>query len=108
MSLSPAQRRFLRALAHPLKPMVRVGAARFTDPLLAEVDRALEDHELIKVKLIDGSQEELQEGRALFEERLGALWVQSVGHTLVLYRRRSKDSRLPPLPAPPKGQQGPP
>lgn len=98
MALTSAQRRHLRALAHPLKPAVLIGGARFTDELISEVDRALTDHELIKLKLIDGDKEEMATGRALFAERLQAEWVQSIGHTLVLFRRNAIRPRLDPLP----------
>ncbi len=98
MALTSAQRRHLRGLAHPLKPAVLVGGARYTEALLAEVDRALKDHELIKLKLLDGDKEEMAAGRLLFAERLQAEWVQSIGHTLVLFRRNPTRPKLDPLP----------
>ena len=49
-SLKGSQRKYLRALAHHLKPLVMIGAKGVTDQLLGSVDLALKDHELIKVK----------------------------------------------------------
>ncbi len=49
-SLNNAQKRYLRGLAHDLKPIILVGAKGPTDALLAELDLALERHELLKVK----------------------------------------------------------
>ncbi|HEV2286940.1 MAG TPA: YhbY family RNA-binding protein, partial [Steroidobacteraceae bacterium] len=52
--LSERQRRHLRGLAHPLKPVVRLGNAGLTDAVALETLRALTDHELIKVKAPGG------------------------------------------------------
>jgi RNA-binding protein len=49
--LTAAQTRFLRGQAHDLKAMLQVGGKGITDPLVAEIDLALEHHELIKVKV---------------------------------------------------------
>lgn len=49
-SLKGSQRKYLRAQAHHLKPLVIIGAKGVTDQLLGSVDLALKDHELIKVK----------------------------------------------------------
>ena len=51
VELTPAQNRFLRGQAHGLKAMLQVGGKGITDALVAEVDGALEHHELIKVKV---------------------------------------------------------
>lgn len=49
--LSEKQRKFLRGLAHALEPVVWIGNSGLTDGVVAEADRALRDHELIKVKI---------------------------------------------------------
>src|SRR6185436_494490 len=51
--LSPRKRKQLRALAHPLEPIVQVGKAGLSDAVLTAVSRALLDHELIKVRLYE-------------------------------------------------------
>ena len=53
MVLTPKQRQFLKGLAHPLSPVVRVGKGGVTDAVVAETRKSLEAHELIKVR-IDG------------------------------------------------------
>ncbi|HXC58639.1 MAG TPA: YhbY family RNA-binding protein, partial [Steroidobacteraceae bacterium] len=51
MILSEKQRRHLKGLAHPLKPVILMGNAGLTEGVVAETQRALADHELIKVRL---------------------------------------------------------
>ena len=55
MKLSDKQKQYLRGLAHSLKPVVHIGSAGITPGLLTELDRNLEHHELLKVKLRVGN-----------------------------------------------------
>ena len=85
--LSERQRRHLRGLAHPLKPVVRLGAAGLTDAVARETERALGDHELIKVKAPGGGDREARD--ALFSAlaaRTTSALVQRIGNVAVLYR----------------------
>ncbi len=84
--LSGAQRKYLRGLAHHLKPVVHVGRNGVTDPVLQEIAEALDHHELIKVKLADpqGRKKELAEELA---GRSGGAWVGLVGNVVTLYRQ---------------------
>lgn len=99
MALTGPQKRALRALAHHLDPVVLVGAARVTDAVVAEVDRCLGHHELVKVKLIDASAEEVAVARDRLVAPTGAELVQTLGHTLVLFRRNPADPKVAALPA---------
>ena len=97
IALTNAQTRFLRGQAHGLKAMLQVGGKGISDALVAEVDGALEHHELIKVKV---AAEDRDARDALVEElarRAGATLVQRIGHTAVLFRP-SKDNRRIVLP----------
>lgn len=96
-ALTTAQTRFLRGQAHGLKAMLQVGGKGISDALVAEVDGALEHHELIKVKI---AAEDREAREAMVEElarRSGAALVQRIGHTAVLFRP-SKDNRRIVLP----------
>jgi RNA-binding protein len=84
------QLRHLRGLAHSLKPTVIIGVNRVHDGLVQHVDAALEQHELLKVRLTDAEMQEVIEAGAKLAETTGAVLVQRIGHTLVLYRRRRK------------------
>lgn len=88
MELSDNQRRFLRGRAHPLKPVIQVGQAGLTEAVTRETDRALHDHELIKVRARVGERVERQALFAALAERTGSALVQEIGHVAVLYRAR--------------------
>lgn len=95
--LTAAQTRFLRGQAHDLKAMLQVGGKGVTDALLAEIDGALEHHELIKVKVAGEDRDARDAMIAQIAERTDAALVQRIGHTAVLYRQ-SKDKRHIVLP----------
>lgn len=94
MQLSDNQRRFLRGRAHALKPLVQIGGVALTDGVARETERALEDHELIKVRARGA---ERLARAALFSElarRTGSAIVQQIGHIAVLYRRHPKLAKI--------------
>ena len=77
----------LRAIGHKLKPIVTIAGNGLSDGVLAEVSRALDDHELIKVKISVGSRDSRDE---LLKELLttcGAELVQRIGNTALILRR---------------------
>ena len=96
-ALTAAQTRFLRGQAQDLRAMLQAGAKGVSEALVAEVDLALEQHELIKVK-VAGQERESRD--AMIDDlaaRTDAVLVQRIGHTAVLYRP-SKDKRRIVLP----------
>jgi RNA-binding protein len=87
MSISEAQRRHLKKLAHHLKPVVIVGNAGLSENVINEIDEALEHHELIKVRINAGDKKERE---TLIEEisgKTGSNWVVSIGHVAGFYRQ---------------------
>lgn len=86
--LSTKARAGLKARAHALEPVVRIGHAGVTDAMVAEIDRALEAHELIKVKIGEGDREQRAVHAETIGARTGAVIVQRVGRVLVLWRPR--------------------
>lgn len=96
-ALTGTQRRYLRGLGHHLKPLVQVGARGIHDGLVEQVERALLDHELVKIKLhgADGAEREAAAGT--LHARTQAQVVQVLGRTLLLYKERDEDPtiRLP-------------
>ncbi len=95
--LSSNQKRYLRGLAHPLKPVILVGAKGITDALISELDLALDHHELIKVRIAADDREARDAGIAALVERSGAQLVQRVGNVACLFRR-NPDAPQVPLP----------
>jgi RNA-binding protein len=94
MSLSEKQKKHLRRLAHPLHPIVMLGNAGLTDAVVAELDRALADHELVKVSTRVGERKERDASLEELARRTSALLVQRVGHVGVLYRRSERLARI--------------
>jgi RNA-binding protein len=90
MSLSPEQRREYRAIAHNLKPVIIVGDKGLTENLQEELERALNDHELIKIKIASQDRETRQQ--AVIELCAGAKAevVQTIGKIAVILRRAEK------------------
>lgn len=80
--LSTKQVSFLRSRAHSLEPQVKLGKQGDSDGLRRELDRALAEHELVKVRV--GKFVEVDVSAIATE--LGAALVQKLGHTAVLYR----------------------
>ena len=88
--LTPAQRQFLKGLAHTRQPVVMIGNQGLTAAVLKEIDQALSAHELIKIK---AASNELDTRRAWLEEictATGAASVQQIGKVLVVYRAAAK------------------
>ena len=97
IALTAAQNRFLRGQAHDLKAMLQVGGKGVTDALVAEIDGALEHHELIKIKVAAADRDERDQLIGEIARRSAAALVQRIGHVAVLYRP-SKDKRQIVLP----------
>ena len=91
MPLTPRQRAALKARAHALEPVVTVGQAGASAAVLAEVERALTAHGLIKVKLAGADRESRDTLATILCDRTGAEAVQQVGRVLVLWRPREGD-----------------
>src|SRR3954454_21002851 len=86
LEITPDHRATLRALSHPVKPTVWIGAAGLSEAVIHELDQALKSHELIKVKV---SKDERETREVLLQQicrQLGAAPVQHIGRTLVIYR----------------------
>jgi RNA-binding protein len=85
VALTTSQRRALKARAHALSPLVQVGRGGVSDAFVAELDRALESHELVKVRL-RGEREERAAQLGDVTARLDCVVVGTVGAVAVLYR----------------------
>jgi RNA-binding protein len=93
-TLTAAQKRHLRSLAHVLKPVVLIGGKGVSDAVIAELDIALERHELLKVKVAAEDRDERDAWIADLADRSGAALVQRVGHVATLYRARSEKPEI--------------
>lgn len=100
--LTGKQRRHLRALAHDLKPLVQVGRGGIDDGLVAAVDQALADHELIKVKVGEAANLDRHEAADSLAARTKSEVAQVLGNTVLLYRPDPEDPQIKL----PKGKPG--
>lgn len=80
----------LRAIGHKLKPVVTVAGNGLSEGVLAELDRALNDHELIKIKLAVGSREARSQVTDEIHQKTGAAIIQSIGNIILVLRRTDK------------------
>lgn len=90
MLLTPKQRQFLKGLAHPLSPVVRVGKGGVSEAVVAETKKSLDAHELIKVRIDSddsASRHELAEKLAAAAD---AQIAGTVGKIAILYREREE------------------
>lgn len=100
--LSVAQRRELKARAHPLNPTVMIGNAGLTTSVMDEISRSLKSHELIKIRVMSDDREARA---AMLEEictQLNAGAVQHIGKILIVYQ--PQETPLRSLPKRKKGK----
>jgi putative YhbY family RNA-binding protein len=90
--LSPIERKKLKARAHALNPIVHIGGKGLTEGVIAEIGRALDAHELIKVRAGAMERDEREAAYAQICARLDARPVQHIGKVLVVYRKKPEDS----------------
>jgi RNA-binding protein len=90
MPLSEPQKRQLKKLAHALKPVVMVGQAGISANVLAEIDGALEHHQLIKIKISLGDRDLRDEAIAQIQRQSSAELLQRIGNIAILFRRNPK------------------
>jgi len=93
-ALRGIQRKWLRAQAHPLRPLVQVGDRGLTPSVVSAVDAALGDHELVKVRLVAPPDKKAtaHELAAATHSHLCGL----VGHTVILYRPDPEAPKIEP------------
>jgi RNA-binding protein len=98
MNLNKKQIQYLKGLAHSLKPVVLLGNNGLTEAVVAEIDYALNHHELIKIKIPT----EDRETKTLIIEAIcretNSTQVQVIGKTLVIFRQtEEKKIRIPKI-----------
>ena len=91
------QKKALKARAHSLHPILQLGEKGLTDAVVAEIERALGAHELVKIRAAPFNREEREVALASICERTGAGAVQHIGKILVVYRQKPPAE---PKPAP--------
>lgn len=86
--LTPAQRQTLKGRAHALDPVVLIGNAGLTPAVVAEIHRALDSHELIKIRILGDGRQARERLLADICGATGAAPVQHIGKVIVVFRER--------------------
>lgn len=84
--LTGKQRRYLRSLGHELRPVVQLGKDGIDDGLVAAVEQALVDHELIKLKVGESANLDRHDAAETIAQRTHSEVAQVLGYTILLYR----------------------
>ena len=90
LELTPLQRKFLKAQAHALKPVVMIGSSGLTEAVLKEIAASLSAHELIKVRVLNDNREERDAWLQSIGEQLDCAPVQHIGKLLLIYKPSDK------------------
>lgn len=97
LTLTPVQRKELRAQAHHIDPVVMIGSDGLTPAVTKETNVALNAHGLIKIRVLGDDREERADIASQLCESLGAALVQHIGKLLVLYRPIPEKENTPDL-----------
>jgi RNA-binding protein len=92
--LTGKQRRHLRGLGHDLRPVVQVGRGGIDDGLVAAVDSALLDHELVKIKVGEAAGLDRHDAAEAIAQRTHSEVAQVLGNTVLLYRADPDDPQI--------------
>lgn len=91
--LSPKEKKALKSKAHHLNPIIIIGQNGLTQPVLDEVEIALEHHELIKIKANQHDKEDCEAYAAEICQNLNAEFIGRIGKTLIIYRKSTNKNK---------------
>jgi len=101
-TLPPADRRALKARAHPLSPVVSIAGKGLTPSVLAEIDTCLTAHELIKIRVYGNERDDREAFLAQICQELHAAPVQHIGNILIVFREKPQEEAAPAAKIPAK------
>ncbi|ADQ14572.1 ribosome assembly RNA-binding protein YhbY [Halanaerobium hydrogeniformans] len=90
--LNGKNRSYLRGKANKLNPVIHVGKEGITDAVIDQLDQALEDHELLKVRILESVGRSTRSSAEELATATAAEVVQVIGGIAVLFRQRDEDS----------------
>ena len=93
-TLQGFQRKYLRGLAHGIKPQVMIGQKGITDTVIREIDDSLKIHELIKIKFADFKErDQKKELSSIIEQKTGSQLAGIIGHMAIFYRQHENPEK---------------
>ncbi|WP_034550737.1 ribosome assembly RNA-binding protein YhbY [Carnobacterium funditum] len=91
MDLTGKQKRFLRSKAHHLDPIFQIGKNGLNKEVIVQIGEALEKRELIKINLLQNTDEAVEEVANKIETELGCKAVQIIGRVIVLFQPSTQE-----------------
>lgn len=91
MELRGKQKSFLKSRAHHLQPIFQIGKSGLNEQVIVQIGEALEKRELIKVSLLQNTDEKASDVAAVLEQKLGCQVVQIIGRVLVVFKPSTKE-----------------
>lgn len=85
LTLANNQKKYLRGLGHSLNPLLQVGKEGVSAGFISQLKVVLLDHELVKVKILQNSPMSKEEVETALMDKAGAILVQRIGKTFLLY-----------------------
>lgn len=94
MPLSSAQKKYLKGLGHSLTPVIHIGKEGITDRLITSISKALSDHELIKVSLLENAELERDDAAEQVSRSTDSETIQILGKKILLYKSNPKKKKI--------------
>ena len=88
------QRAYLKSKSHDMKPLIQIGKNGINEGFLTQLDQLLEDHELVKINILQNAPEEGKDYKEEILEKTGAEFVQLIGKKLTIYRPSKEDPTI--------------
>ena len=92
--MTSKDRAYLRSLATNIEPILQIGKSGLSNNLIKQVDDALEARELIKLTVLETSQDSAKDLSILLAKSTNSVVVQVMGRKITLYRKRLKESKI--------------
>ena len=92
--LTGKERSYLKGLAHNMDPLIQLGKDGINEGFLNQIDKLLEDHELVKIKVLQNAPVEVDEIVDEILEKTGAEFVQKIGKKLTIYRESKENKKI--------------
>lgn len=92
--LTSKQKSYLRSEAHHLQPIFQIGKSGLTEPIIKQIEEALEARELIKISVLQNCEQDKEEVAELLRAEDGLEVVQVIGKTIVLYKESSEKKKI--------------
>ena len=92
--LTEKERAYLKGLAQNIDPLIQLGKDGINEGFLKQMDKLLEDHELVKIKVLQNAPVEVDEIVDEILEKTGAEFVQKIGKKLTIYRESKENKKI--------------